>query len=508
VSLYDSTLSSATTYDAISYVWGDVQSTVAILCDGQSLQITENLHWALQRLRLSDLPRVVWADAICIDQTNLKERSYQVSLMGRIYSGAKRVFACFGDADLKTASNLHSLIRQYQTAMSKGKTLSFGPSTTLWKDSRWSSLGDLTSRPWFTRAWVLQEIGLAKDARVLFGGVEVSYRDLIGLIRVLPLPLAAKYNVRSWLIHMEWTIWAASSTNSIFTFLDLLGHASFLNCKDPRDRVYAFLGHPLSRYSNDLPIIIPDYEKGANTVYLDTTAQLLRLEGLRVLTKVNNTEQSLLQDLPSWVVRWDACRITNRIYSDLRSPFKASAGVLQPSSDFIHGDRLKLTGVELDTVTKSYQTLLSARELYNFQDKDDGKVLSKSALLRYLNDMDTPYALQYRGTPRKDTFFRTISCSSDQNKGWVKDLKIAKALFWRNRAFLVTEKGLYGFGPDLVKPGDRCCVLFGIDVPMILRPCGQCFQILGESYIPELMDGQIKDMLAMGEVVEKQFDVV
>jgi hypothetical protein len=90
----------------------------------------------------------------------------------------------------------------------------------------------------------------------------------------------------------------------------------------------------------------------------------------------------------------------------------------------------------------------------------------------------------------------------------VKDLKIAKALFWRNRAFLVTEKGLYGFGPDLVKPGDRCCVLFGIDVPMILRPCGQCFQILGESYISELMDGQIKDMLARGEVVEKQFDVV
>ena len=34
---------------------------------------------------------------------------------------------------------------------------------SLFDDSRWKSLATLTQCTWFTRAWVLQEVGLAKD---------------------------------------------------------------------------------------------------------------------------------------------------------------------------------------------------------------------------------------------------------------------------------------------------------------------------------------------------------
>lgn len=52
-------------YDAISYVWGDVSKTVPILCNGRKLNVTQNLHAAFRRIRLTYRPRIVWADAVC-----------------------------------------------------------------------------------------------------------------------------------------------------------------------------------------------------------------------------------------------------------------------------------------------------------------------------------------------------------------------------------------------------------------------------------------------------------
>ena len=50
-------------------------------------------------------------------------------------------------------------------------------------DQRWKSLAVLMKRPWFTRAWVLQEVGVAKYPQVFYGDAEFSYRDLMKLIK-------------------------------------------------------------------------------------------------------------------------------------------------------------------------------------------------------------------------------------------------------------------------------------------------------------------------------------
>lgn len=41
---------------------------------------------------------------------------------------------------------------------------------------------DPDEETWFTRVWVVQEVGLAKDALVLYGDVELKYRDLMKLM--------------------------------------------------------------------------------------------------------------------------------------------------------------------------------------------------------------------------------------------------------------------------------------------------------------------------------------
>lgn len=71
-------------FEAISYVWGSPEKTHVIVVDGHRMPITANLWEALGQTRLYDQPRRLWADAICIDQSNDIEKGQQVAEMGQI----------------------------------------------------------------------------------------------------------------------------------------------------------------------------------------------------------------------------------------------------------------------------------------------------------------------------------------------------------------------------------------------------------------------------------------
>ena len=89
-------LENAPEYEAISYAWGDPAIKVDILCDGKIIRVTQNLKDALLRFKLKDRSRIVWADAICINQDHDVEKGAQVSLMKRIYGSATRVCVWLG----------------------------------------------------------------------------------------------------------------------------------------------------------------------------------------------------------------------------------------------------------------------------------------------------------------------------------------------------------------------------------------------------------------------------
>jgi Heterokaryon incompatibility protein (HET) len=85
-------------YEALSYVWGDPLIRENIELDGVEFQVTTNLHAALRHLRWVTRPRLLWIDAVCINQTNPAERSKQVSLMTEIYKHAKQVIIWLGES--------------------------------------------------------------------------------------------------------------------------------------------------------------------------------------------------------------------------------------------------------------------------------------------------------------------------------------------------------------------------------------------------------------------------
>jgi hypothetical protein len=71
------------------------------------LLVTANLQKALVALRKAE-PRILWDDAICMDQTNILERNHQVQLMWDIYSGAEDVAIWLGqfEIDIKNVEGM------------------------------------------------------------------------------------------------------------------------------------------------------------------------------------------------------------------------------------------------------------------------------------------------------------------------------------------------------------------------------------------------------------------
>ena len=113
-------LHSAQAYEALSYTWGDLSNyqVIHITIPGsrkrKEFSVTSNCFSALTRLRLKEQPRILWIDALCIDQANLSERNHQVTLMFKIYSQAADVVIYLGDAteDNDSSNRLHCGVRQ------------------------------------------------------------------------------------------------------------------------------------------------------------------------------------------------------------------------------------------------------------------------------------------------------------------------------------------------------------------------------------------------------------
>jgi CRISPR/Cas system CSM-associated protein Csm2 small subunit len=77
------------TYTALSYCWGNQSEHSEVFVDERKANITKSLEIALRYARQDYQDVVLWVDAICINQENLKEKSYQVGMMGRIYATGK-----------------------------------------------------------------------------------------------------------------------------------------------------------------------------------------------------------------------------------------------------------------------------------------------------------------------------------------------------------------------------------------------------------------------------------
>ncbi|KAH6875807.1 heterokaryon incompatibility protein-domain-containing protein [Alternaria rosae] len=180
----------AASYYAISYTWGDPAETTEITVNGKPLVVRRNCEYVLQQAFATKASRYYWVDAICIDQTNIQERSHQVGIMGDIYSEARHVFACVGPHADDSKYLMATIDRQrpiLETINEWGQSVvgynftqeNYFPALnpiyghmrqqlrclfTIHTSER-LRIGEAfisyIQRPYFTRVWVLQELHLA-----------------------------------------------------------------------------------------------------------------------------------------------------------------------------------------------------------------------------------------------------------------------------------------------------------------------------------------------------------
>ena len=263
-------------YRALSYVWGHDNASHSIVVNGNHLCVRNNLYRALQALR-SVQPDVLWIDAICINQADVKEKSHQVSLMSEIYRRAEEVIIWLG-----IPVELGPLSRSSRHEKEG-------------RDSRW--LTSFLASPYWSRMWAVQELVLAPRKTLFCGTTTFTWEDFWE--HSLPTTADAMHysalhssnfcnalQMRSIVDTQRTNIeilrkFPAASLSPQFQkwtlkqFWELLELCQKLDVTDPRDKIYGLMG--LARaYGVALPSV--DYGKSHSQVIADTKYVFRRSE--------------------------------------------------------------------------------------------------------------------------------------------------------------------------------------------------------------------------------------
>lgn len=371
-----------------------------------------------------------WIDAICINQSDLDERSRQVRIMPDIYSRAMGVIVWLGhDREVDSQitqryGDVKNIMHRVNKKVKKLKKLERRWLVSLrafvvdeLQDWEMPEGGILTIadiklilgcflRSWFSRAWVIQELSLARKIRMFVGDEEFEWHDVlrflcllahVGFFRSSSLWKMdagwrmedgkggdgseawrlAEIRLRTANDSDEWAIVdpilqqkrckAPCVRRAERLSLPLLIAASWsFESKDPRDKIYAILSlaAPLPP---DKQILI-DYTSPVEDLYTQVGYIFLQgsgrdsmyergegfagiLEPLEGLSYVQDPyfsgQQGKMPELPTWVPDFSNPLVTDRIW---RRAFSA-AKTLEPR--FGPGESkgtLQALGLELDIV--------------------------------------------------------------------------------------------------------------------------------------------------------------
>ncbi|KAH9986835.1 heterokaryon incompatibility protein-domain-containing protein [Xylariaceae sp. FL0662B] len=480
--------------------------------------VTQNLDIALRHLRHSKTPRVIWIDALCIDQDNDVEKGSQVARMGEIFRLADRVIAWLGPEE-NDSDRAMELMGYFGSMVDMDWTYYEMKPSANCDDHQLANVyaplplqnGDLNlichllSRPWYGRLWVRQEIYLANSQAVVMCGHKTvrweTFRSAMAFLyrkplpgRGLGVPLVEVCHALRGFIHQRKKI----------SLLSLRVSFDATECRDPRDRIYGVLS--LLKEKDDLLCGQADYTIPWCELYQNVIMRFVR----RTATHCHLQLCELREDrsCPSWVPDWSTASKYTRS-SLLNGPAFASAQIAS-RHDLSEPGVMKVMGVSKATINDAEQ--LSS--LWGLSDKELFRVLRD--LVRRNNHnmaMLERYARTFIWDEHKESRIpnREIRPSLDDARRIVLDIVAEKEygpedsspetplgkfcetarLRMSRRKFMWGTDGYIGIGPSQATVGDEVCVILGCDAPMLLRPCGDGkFLVVGECFVQGLCQGE------------------
>jgi hypothetical protein len=338
-----------------------------------------------------------------------------------------------------------------------------------------------------------------------------------------------------------------------------------LQITDPRDRVFAMLGHFSVRRDNaELAALQANYENTTDQVYVDVAVRALTGDSSLITlaaiqhphlpsgTEAPNqaSDQTRAVDkytLPSWVPNWGTYE--THILSEPISPHCAH-GTTPPKIEIDRSTLvLGISGMKLDVI-ETCSKPLAQRE---FHLDSSGRALAIETLWhnicgkggfdlkeKYINGESAFFAYTqtlsngcvatsalegrpYHDIPKSEWLAqgaayltKALGQSNDVSPALCEEAARGDHFKWSraangassNRAFARTAKGYFVLGPKVLEVGDVVCVLFGGKMPFCLRPWGRHYLLVGECYVHGMMGGEAMEMLKGGKIKEEKFNVV
>ncbi|KAK5713106.1 hypothetical protein LTR15_011468 [Elasticomyces elasticus] len=535
-------------YETISYVWGEPGKTACLTICVSPQNGSERYHLytplntaaALKRLRLADQVRVVWCDAVSIDQNNLGERGQQVAIMNRIYAGSIGNLVLLGEAiDSVTAQRIEISIKALSSdaeaatdgfknfeSMVRSSGITTRPLRCNFDAQALSAVLEL---PWWRRLWTLQEAALAPNNTAMLGTLSIDLTDLAR-------------SVIWWRVHYRENSLSPAGNSGLQCLIQshtcfdpeqnrisarpelggLLVTATNFQKSEPRDGLYAVLG---LLGTSPPPSLAPDYTRPLADVLQSATRYVIEerrdsddSRALDIFQYVSQQAGDLeCGAVASWAIRVDR----ERDMGLDPVPLPGGRGSLIPRN----------RGTEMRPLSTADNILLVKGQLVD-QICDTTKVCTNAAyhsdevFVPWIRKMLTiaplhPLKVIARTImnglhPPHGTDIDCIANPDAELYGTVTDMLMAARLptvdpraaynrvlsteSWKcilHRRFLLTNTGRPGLGPREMKPNDVVAILHGASRPYILRPLdsGQ-YQLVGESYVDGIMrDEEVEEYL-------------
>ncbi|KAE9971324.1 hypothetical protein EG328_005742 [Venturia inaequalis] len=524
-------LDDAPPYHAVSYVWGsNTRDRPLTLASGHTLWITENLQIALKDVVEHCSEGYLWIDQLCINQDSLPEKNVQVPLMGKIYSRSHETLIFIAPVESPLLGELLRSHKSYRVQFDAQEDDATPPDATQRKNMTWNpnvhhghyqAVMTLMDKPWFRRAWVVQEFVLSQRHKFLIAGEFLEIGDLNDIFTVygvltlsskkLGIPKGMKRSdmyssirhgnaamrIATILDHKD-----AGQTGNLIYYLDKLASRSLVS--DQKDLVYAFLG-----LQNAFDIHV-DYGLTAEQVFIASARAIiaqshsLALLGYSKRKFVEGIDEEHKRELiPSWVPDW-------------------RMGAL--SVNFEH-----LRGIESSSIFSASQGRL-LREVPNSvqgQLHTCGRVIDE---IQLRSELDHTFWYVYVNWSLLQGIF-TVACSIEKDEPRLMKVLLAEGCWGSNVAWsyndheaqilqeldqvkrgislaadtIIDQKGYISYGRTLFKGigdryglattdiqvGDLICILHGSSVPMILRGLSSnTYQFIGQCYFEDCMHGE------------------
>ncbi|CAG8958443.1 hypothetical protein HYFRA_00011120 [Hymenoscyphus fraxineus] len=571
-SLAQVSLNNHPAYHALSYAWSDESSShllpEEITVEGQKLTVSPNLGAALKARRerqLGDIP--IWIDAICINQSDITEKSHQILRMRQIYTQAELVTVWLGPEkdDSKMAFDMIQSISQQGESSEEWIKNSL---VTRDHSREWQALYHMLRRSWWRRIWIIQEMVAARNAIVFCGPHSLEPADISSCLDVL---IKQQRIQRPLLLKQEGLVLehgTFSLAGTYFhrepwkddTLLRTLYRTGPALASDARDKIYAILN-----LACDSPDIVPhpDYKVSTAETYTQATIKIIEnSKCLDILSLAGPTvyERVLDIQLPSWVPDFSH-RVTSTINSSISSLTPVcAAGKCNATVSFIEERGiLNVRGFVVDRIdglaqvltnSSSEATLLqSTSTSVAYNEQTIMEAISQSLIAGSLPPLQEPTAETLQDVT--DLFIQQCNSTSQSNttafntntfSEWYqynKDLRVSgksieqwvyehiarqedlswrstlseffdyrDAQHWNSRRLITTLSGNVGLGGIGCKGGDLICIIFGCSTPIILREIGSSFMLVGEAYVHGIMKGEAVKAVVSRNYVVREFELI